>query len=110
MQININAKNISFSNLQLLKKFEDEVCETIKDLLNNKYRQINVKLNMSLQEWDGNPIRVKHNASIAIELSNDLVNDINRYLSSRDDIGEVLNERYSIMAQPTNPVGEVLAH
>ncbi len=97
MQININTKNISFSNLQLLKKFEDEVCETIKDLLNNKYRQINVKLNMSLQEWDGNPIRVKHNASIAIELSNDLVNDINKYLSSRDDIGEVLNERYSIM-------------
>lgn len=52
---------------------------------------------MNLNGWDGNPVRVKHNANITLESSNDLVVDINNYLSTRDDIGEILNGRFSLV-------------
>lgn len=97
MNINVNTKEISFSNLQILHKFEDDVCLEVKRLLNSRYRLISVKLNMNLNGWDGNPVRVKHNANITLESSNDLVVDINNYLSTRDDIGEILNGRFSLI-------------
>lgn len=97
MNINVSTKDVSFSNLQILYKFEDDVCLEIKRLLNSQYHQIGVKLNMELNGWDGNPVRMKHNASIVLESSKDLVDDINNYLSTRDDIGEILNKRYSIV-------------
>lgn len=97
MNINVNTKEISFSNLQILHKFEDDVCLEVKRLLNSRYRLISVKLNMNLNGWDGNPVRVKHNANITLESSNDLVVDINNYLSTRDDIGEILNGRFSLV-------------
>lgn len=97
MNINVNTKEIPFSSLQILHKFEDDLCLEVKRLLNSRYRQISVKLNMNLNGWDGNPVRVKHNANITLESSNDLVVDINNYLSTRDDIGEILNGRFSLV-------------
>lgn len=97
MNINVNTKEIPFSSLQILHKFEDDVCLEVKRLLNSRYRLISVKLNMNLNGWDGNPVRVKHNANITLESSNDLVVDINNYLSTRDDIGEILNGRFSLV-------------
>lgn len=97
MNINVNTKEIPFSSLQFLHKFEDDVCLEVKRLLNSRYRLISVKLNMNLNGWDGNPVRVKHNANITLESSNDLVVDINNYLSTRDDIGEILNGRFSLV-------------
>lgn len=97
MNINVNTKDISFSNLQILYKFEEDVCSNIKNLLNGRFPYISVKLNMELNEWDGNPIRVKHNANIAIENSIDLITQINDYLSNRDDIGGILDDKYSLV-------------
>lgn len=97
MNINVNTKEIPFSSLQILHKFEDDLCLEVKRLLNSRYRLISVKLNMNLNGWDGNPVRVKHNANITLESSNDLVVDINNYLSTRDDIGEILNGRFSLV-------------
>ena len=97
MDINIETKDIPFSNLQVLYKFEDDVCERIKILLNNEYSHISVKLNIELNKWDGNPIRVRHNANIAISKSNELINDINTYLSTRDDIGDIIMKKYSLI-------------
>lgn len=97
MNTNVNTKDIKFSILQTLYKFEEDVCDEVKRLLNAQYRPISVKLNMNLNEWDGNPIRVKHNANPTIESSKELVEDINNYLSTRDDIGEILNKRFSLV-------------
>lgn len=99
MVINVNTKDVSFSNLQILYKFEEDVCGKIKELLNSKHQILSVKFNMTLNEWDGNPVRVKHNANIVIKHSIDFINDINTYLSSRDDIGNILDERYSLIIE-----------
>lgn len=97
MNINVNSKDIPFSNLQILYKFENEVSLEIKRLLNSKYHQISVRLDLDLNEWDGNYIRMKHNANIDLENSQDLVDDLNNYLSTRDDIGKILYTRFSLV-------------
>lgn len=97
MNINVNTKDVPFSILQTLYKFEDDVCRKIKDFLNNEYRLISVKINMELNEWDSNPIQVKHNANTTLEFSSEFVRDVNIYLSSRDDIGNILNDKFSLV-------------
>lgn len=97
MKNNVNPRNITFSNIQILNRFENEICDKIKDLLNSKFNHINVKFNMVLNDWDGSPLTVNHNANNKIEKSNDLVDDINSYLSTRDDIGNILKGNYSLV-------------
>lgn len=99
MKTNIKTQDISFSNLLKLNDFENEVCNAIKALLNKKYPQVSIKLKMELNEWDGNPVRVKHNASAAIENSTELLTDFNEYLSKRNDIGEILENHYSLLLE-----------
>ena len=97
MNVKINTKDIPFSILQLLYKFEDELGEEVKCLLNTQFPNISIKLKMELNEWDGNPIRVKHNANILIKGSDDFISNINCYLSTRDDIGDILINKYSLV-------------
>ncbi len=97
MNVKINTKDIPFSILQILYKFEDELGEEAKCLLNTQFPNISIKLKMELNEWDGNPIRVKHNANILIKGSDDFISNINCYLSTRDDIGDILINKYSLV-------------
>lgn len=97
MNVKINTKDIPFSILQILYKFEDELGEEVKCLLNTQFPNISIKLKMELNEWDGNPIRVKHNANILMKGSDDFISNINCYLSTRDDIGDILINKYSLV-------------
>lgn len=97
MTFKVNTKDIPFSILQILYKFEDELGEEVKCLLNTQFPNISIKLKMELNEWDGNPIRVKHNANILIKGSDDFISNINCYLSTRDDIGDILINKYSLV-------------
>lgn len=97
MKMNINQQDIAFASLQRLNAFEDDVCGKIKELLNASYPHIGIKLSMSLCKWDGYPVRVKHNAGDAIERSVDLIGEINKYISSKDEIEDFLDQKYSIV-------------
>lgn len=97
MKINISAKDIPFSSLQILYAFEEEVCEKIKELLNSQFPHISIKMNMVLNGWEGNPVRVRHNANDLIEGSVVLIDNLNSYLSTRDDIGNILTNQYSLV-------------
>lgn len=97
MNCNINTQEISFTHLQALYAFEDDVCKHIKSLLNSKFAHISVKLNMGLNAWNGNLVHVKHNANDTIENSAAFVEQVKSYLSTRDDIGNILNGKYSLI-------------
>ena len=97
MKINISTKDIPFSILQTLYAFEEDVCEKIKEFLNSQFPHISVKMNMMLNGWEGNPVRVRHNANDLIEGSVVLIDNLNSYLSTRDDIGDILTNQYSLV-------------
>lgn len=97
MKVNVNTKDISFSSIQRLNTFENDVCDVIKNLLDKKYPDISVKFNMKVDYWNGNPVRVKHNANPTIDKSYELIEDINHYLSTRDEVGEIINNKYSLL-------------
>lgn len=97
MNLKVNVNNIPFACMQKLYKFEDEVCATIKSLLNKSYPHISVKMNMYLNEWNGIPVKVVHNANGDVLNSEDFVSDVNQYLSTRDDIGNIIDGKYSLL-------------
>ncbi len=96
MYLNIDSNKISFTCLQKLYKFEDELSEVIKKKLNDSYPNICVKLKTILNIWDENPVKVRNNASDRILHSEEFVNEVNLYLSTRDDIEELIINKYSI--------------
>ena len=99
MTIRIDTNDISFTDLQTLTRFEDSMCDVIKSLLNKTYKHITVKEDTLLYKWNGRPVHIKHNASEAIANSESLVDEILRYISTRDDIGDVLDHRYSLVVE-----------
>jgi len=61
---------------------------------------ISVNFGMNLNYWDGNlPIRVKHDARDEVVGSKELVEELTQYLSTRDDIGELLEGKYTIVVE-----------
>ncbi|MCF0184796.1 MAG: ATP-binding protein [Bacteroidaceae bacterium] len=99
MNNNVKTNTIPFASLQALYRFESDLCETIKGLLNQSYRHIGVNANMTVLDWNGAPVKVVHNASDAIERSADFVGEVNKFISTRDDIGDILANAYSIVVE-----------
>lgn len=101
MNCKIDAARIPFSQFQIIQRFEDEISDKIKSLLNEQYPHISVKLVMNLDSWDGRPVTLKHNASSEIAKSHALISKIIDYLSTRDDIESIIANNYSIILNLT---------
>lgn len=97
MTLKTNIQNIPFVNLQKLYHFEEELCNVIKAKLNNGYNHISITLNVELVDWIEHPIKVQHNASEKIPKSTELIEEVNMYLATRDDIEKLLAFSYSLV-------------
>ncbi len=97
MLLHIPSNTITFAHLQHLFRFDDELSAAVKSLLNATYPHLHVQLFTSLDPWDGSPARLRHNASPQLPQSDAFVDDVNHYLSTRDDIEEILTEKYTLI-------------
>lgn len=83
---------IPIEGFSKLREFESEVYNEIKRLLNNSFRHIHVQMWMELVDWQGVPVKNQNNATNSLEGSKELVNRINGYISSRNDIEPYLKK------------------
>ena len=90
ISFNVDRSLLPFDIYSKLEKFENDFYEELKRLLNTSYRNITVRCILSLEEWKGDPLVVKSNASESIEGSLNLLEAINSYLSTKDELEPIL--------------------
>lgn len=97
MEFEVNRKEVSMSDMQKLRCIEEELHSKIKKLLDDRYPQISVRCRIKLKKWDGYPVKITHDASPSLENSRELAEEISTYLSTRDDIEEMLDKQYTLI-------------
>lgn len=96
MNIKTDPKSLSFSELKQLRIFEEELFSKIKGLLNESFPSIRVIATVSLEKANGRPICVTTSVDGIVEGEQQLVEQINQYISTRDDIESILREEYTL--------------
>lgn len=97
MEFKVDPKSVSMSEMQNLCRIEEELYAKIKGLLDYRYPQISVKCGTKLIKWSGNPVKIMHDANPSLENSYELAEDFSTYLTTRDDIEEILDKKYTLI-------------
>lgn len=92
MILKTSQQNIPIDGFSKLRQFESELENEIKRLLNDSFKHIHVGMMLEVIDWQGIPVKNRNNASIFLEGSLDLLDKINSYISSRDDIEPYLRK------------------
>lgn len=96
MNIKTDPKSLSFSELKQLRIFEEDLFSKIKGLLNESFPSIRVIATVNLEKASGRPICVNTSIDGIVEGEQQLVEQINQYISTRDDIESILREKYTL--------------
>ncbi|MGM9816411.1 MAG: ATP-binding protein [Lepagella sp.] len=97
MEFKVDPKSVSMSEMQNLCRIEKELYAKIKGLLDYRYPQISVKCGTKLIKWSGNPVKIIHDANPSLENSYELAEEFSTYLTTRDDIEEMLDKKYTLI-------------
>lgn len=92
MKINIPTSSLSFRDIQLLNNFEKQLSDEILRLLNESYQSIKVDVPITLDQWQGAPVIITDNASLLVPGSRELVRQVTEYVSTRNDIEDILKD------------------
>ncbi len=96
MNLNVENKNaIPFTTISALNRFEQQLFEAIKQMLNQSFAHIKVNMSLSLGPWCGGPVIINDNATFDLQGSKELVKRVTNYVSTRDDI-EPLLQQYTL--------------
>lgn len=92
MKINVPTSSLPFRDIQLLNNFEKQLSDEILRLLNESYQSIKVDVPITLDQWQGAPVIITDNASLLVPGSRELVRQVTEYVSTRNDIEDILKD------------------
>lgn len=92
MILKTSQHNIPIDGFSKLKLFESDLEDEIKRLLNESFPHIHVRMRLEVIDWQGKPVKIRNNASIFLDGSYELVNNINNFISSREDLEPYLKK------------------
>lgn len=92
VKISINQEKLNQAELVLVKQFEHELTEYVRNVLNQKQSQLNVVFTFELKERTNESVSVEHNASFSIAGSIEMANIVKDYVKKHNDVEKGLKQ------------------